>query len=107
MHERLFVWLGGALFVGALAYCVWSYLATWSAPGAFNGWRAVAADAALFSIFALHHSVLARDGVKARLARHIPERLLRSVYVWIASALLVLVCAAWRPTGGDLYRVTG
>ena len=107
MHERLFVWLGGALFVGALAYCAWSYLATWSAPVAFNGWRAVAADAAAFGVFALHHSVLAREGIKARLARHIPERLLRSVYVWIASALFVAVFAAWQPAGGDLYHAAG
>ena len=110
MHDRLFVWLGGALFVGSLAFCAWSYLVTWSAPlgrGSLDGWRAVAADAALFSVFAMHHSVLAREGVKARLARLVPERLLRSVYVWIASALLILVCALWQPTGIDVYRVTG
>jgi protein-S-isoprenylcysteine O-methyltransferase Ste14 len=110
MNSRLFVWLGGAMFAGSLAFCGWSYLVTWSAPlgrGYLDGWRAVAADAALFSVFAMHHSVLAREGVKARLARSIPERLLRSVYVWIASALFILVCALWQPTGADFYRVTG
>ena len=110
MKARLFVWLGGATFVGSLAFCGWSYLVTWSAPfgrGSLDGWLAVAADAALFSVFAMHHSVLARERVKTRLARRIPEPLLRSVYVWIASVLLILVCAIWRPVGGEIYRATG
>jgi protein-S-isoprenylcysteine O-methyltransferase Ste14 len=107
MISRLFVWLGGALFVASLAFCAWSYLVTWSTPGVFMGWRAVAANAALFSVFALHHSVLARERVKAQLAWSIPERLMRSVYVWIASALFVLVCAWWQPTGVDVYHLTG
>jgi protein-S-isoprenylcysteine O-methyltransferase Ste14 len=110
MKARLFVWLGGATFVGSLAFCGWSYLVTWSASvgrGYLDGWLAVAADAALFSVFAMHHSVLAREGVKTRLARSIPEPLLRSVYVWIASGLLILVCAIWRPVGGEIYRATG
>src|ERR1035437_9952227 len=101
---------GGATFVGSLAFCGWSYLVTWSAPfgrGSLDGWLAVAADAALFSVFAMHHSVLARERVKTRLARSIPEPLLRSVYVWIASVLLILVCAIWRPVGGEIYRATG
>ena len=37
----------------------------------------------------------------------LPERLLRSVYVWIASALFLIVCALWQPVGGDVYFVTG
>src|SRR6185369_9239861 len=36
-----------------------------------------------------------------------PERLLRATYVWIASVLLMSVCALWRPIGGALYEVTG
>src|ERR1019366_933130 len=110
MKGRLFVWLGGAIFVASLAFCAWSYLAAWSAPlrsGYLKGWPAVAADAALFSVFAMHHSFLARERVKARIARHIPERLVRSVYVWIASALFILVCALWQPTGADVYRLVG
>jgi len=107
MLARLFAWLGGALFVFSLAFCAWSYLVVWSAPGAFTGWRAFAIDAALFSVFALHHSVLARDRVKAQLARLVPDPLMRPTYVWIASALFVLVCASWQLTGVDVYHVTG
>ena len=71
------------------------------------GWPAFAFDAVLITIFALHHSVFARDAVKTRVLSVVPEPLLRSVYVWIASALLVLVCAIWRPVGGEIYRAQG
>ena len=73
-------------------------------------WRrlaAVAFNALLVSVFAAHHSVFAREGVKRWLARRVPERLLRSVYVWTASLLLLRTCAAWRPIGHDLFHVGG
>jgi len=49
----------------------------------------------------------ARDAVKQRMAHAIADTLLRSVYVWFASVLLILVCAAWQPIGGDLYHHAG
>src|SRR5438034_682386 len=55
----LFVWLGGAMFVGALAYCAYSYTFPWGRTLPFTP-RAIAADAALFTVFALHHSLFAR-----------------------------------------------
>jgi hypothetical protein len=105
--ERVFVWLGGALFVASLALTVWWHV-VWLAPsGPFAGWAPVAFDAALFTMFAFHHSLFARTGMKALLARVCPERLVRSVYVWAASLLLVAVCLLWRPIGGALYRHAG
>ena len=109
MQERLFVWLGGALFVASIAAVAYCFLVRWSnAAGLLEPrWDSLAADALLFSMFALHHSLFAREGVKGRLATLVPERLVRSVYVWIASVLLLFVCAAWRPIGGEIYWVKG
>jgi methanethiol S-methyltransferase len=107
MGARLFVWLGGALFVVSLAYCAWWYLFALSTPRPGVSWSALAIDAFLLAVFAVHHSVLAREGVKARVSRIVPQRLLRSVYVWTASLLLITVCAFWAPIGGELYRVPG
>lgn len=106
--ERLFVWTGGALFVLSLVACAYVYFVAWAVP-AEGGARApaVAFDAALLAIFAFHHSVFARESVKAHLARVLPERLLRSFYVWTASLLLLLVLALWQPVAGEAYRVTG
>ena len=114
--ELLIVWAGGGMFVTSLAYCAYSYIVRWSVPireapfsvvGLGSGWPALVFDAALLSVFAIHHSVFARDGVKAWLSRMIPERLLRSFYVWIASILLIAVCALWQPIGTDVYQAPG
>lgn len=97
---------GGLLFVAALAATVWRFQQLGNAPEtAGPAARAVAVDTALFAAFALHHSVMARDRVKARLVRLIPPALERSSYVWAASLLLLLVCVLWQPVPGHLYSV--
>ena len=101
-----FVWLGGALFVGSLAFCAYSYAVTWSAVPPVHP-SAVAIDVVLFSVFALHHSLFARDFVRRWMSAIVPDTLIRSVYVWLASALLILACAAWQPVGGEVYRHAG
>jgi protein-S-isoprenylcysteine O-methyltransferase Ste14 len=107
MAARAFVWLGGALFVASLAFCAWTYAFTFGGAMPGTGWPAIASDSALITVFALHHSVFAREAVKARMINVVSAPLVRSVYVWIASALLLLVCAMWRPVGGEVYRVQG
>jgi protein-S-isoprenylcysteine O-methyltransferase Ste14 len=109
--ERLFVWSGGTLFVLSLVACAYKYLFVWASPQTGTGrWSpagAAAIDAVLFGVFALHHSLFARDAVKRQVARAVPDRLLRSVYVWIASLLLIIVLALWQPVAGGFYAVTG
>jgi protein-S-isoprenylcysteine O-methyltransferase Ste14 len=105
---RAFAWGGGVMFVASLAWFVYFYYA-------ILGHRAaprdaliprLASDVLLFTAFAGHHSIFARQGVKQRVTRWIPASLERSVYVWIASILFVIVCAAWRPIpGGELYEL--
>src|SRR5262245_7001860 len=106
-HERVFVWLGGALFVGSLARTAWLYALTFSDVRPWAGWRPVAADVLLITVFATHHSLFARDRAKNALGHLVPRRLLRSVYVWIASLLLIAVSMVWQRVGGELYRVEG
>jgi len=108
--ERLFVWLGGALFVASLLYGAFAFLVGWSETGDVargDVWRAVAVNALVFGAFAAHHSVFARASVKALLAGVFPERLIRSLYVWTASGLFILAIALWQPVGGALYQATG
>jgi protein-S-isoprenylcysteine O-methyltransferase Ste14 len=77
------------------------------AGGGLVDWAAIGIDALLFSVFAAHHSLFARTGAKTLLSRAVPERLLRSTYVWIASMLFLAVMASWRPIGGLAYEATG
>jgi protein-S-isoprenylcysteine O-methyltransferase Ste14 len=104
----LVTWLGGGLFLGSLGYFLWWYflrLSRQASPDASPS--AIVSDIALFSIFALHHSVLARSGVKGWVARLVPPRLERTAYVWIASLLFLGVCVLWQDVPGLLYRHTG
>lgn len=103
---RAFVWVGGALFVISLAVTAYVYLVRFGEAPPYAGWPAAALDVALFSIFAGHHSVFARDGAKRMMSAIVPERLMRSTYVYIASVLLIVACVAWRPVGGTVYRAT-
>ena len=105
--ERLFVWCGGALFVAALIVAAWLYAVPLGHDRPGGGWRAAGVNAALLFIFALHHSAFAREPLKRAVASVIPERLIRAVYVWIASSLLIMVCLAWRPVGGTIYAPAG
>jgi hypothetical protein len=106
--EHLFVWSGGALFVLSLAACAYAYVVVWASPAANAfAWTPVAIDAALFALFALHHSLFARKSIKQVVVRIVPDRLVRSFYVWIASLLLFIVLAYWQPIAGEAYAVTG
>jgi protein-S-isoprenylcysteine O-methyltransferase Ste14 len=103
---RAFAWLGGAAFVAALAYTAYFYLSVLGRPADSNQSRLVAAllDAGLFGLFATHHSLMARSRAKRLLTRYIAPELERTIYVWTASALLVLTCALWKPIPGTIYR---
>jgi protein-S-isoprenylcysteine O-methyltransferase Ste14 len=99
-------WSGGALFVGSLAYFLYSYLYRFGSA-VLDGpvLRPVAVDCLLFSAFALHHSVFARTPVKAWMRALAPPALERSIYTWLASVLFIAVCWAWQPVPGQLYAL--
>jgi methanethiol S-methyltransferase len=104
----VFAWLGGVLFVVSLSWCVYFYAVVLGRPATSTGAAvppAIAFDVALFSIFAIHHSLLARTGFKRAIARHLPQGAERSVYVWIASLLLLMMCWWWRPLPGLAYEI--
>ena len=102
------------MFAASLAFFLYSYLVRFGRPATGrNVLIPVAIDTALFTLFALHHSLFARSFVKRRLfgagARPGSDASLteRPTYVWVASMIFIAVCAAWRPVPGELYRVTG
>lgn len=104
---KLIAWCGGGVFVASLILTAWWYFVALGRqePAAVSG-AALSWNAALVTAFALHHSLFARDAIKRRLAV-VPDRLLRSFYVWIASTLLIAVVLLWQPVGGELYRIEG
>lgn len=98
--------IGGLVFfAGALIYFAYRYMMAFGRDvTGTTGVAHAAADVALFSAFALHHSLFARDIFRKPITR-IVGALERSFYVWVASALFIAVCAWWQPVAGDLWRI--
>jgi len=104
----VFAWCGAAAFALSLIFFLYTYLVRFGQPaGDARVVQPVTLDVLLFTVFALHHSALARTSMKARVHRFVPRELERSLYTWTASVLFVLVCALWQPVQGELYHLTG
>jgi hypothetical protein len=104
---RLFAWMGASLFVLSLSYFLYRYWTAFGMP-AKGPVRAapVVWNVLLFSGFALHHSVFARDAIRRMVARAWPH-VERSIYVWIASLLFTAVCKLWQPVAGTIWELGG
>ena len=68
-------------------------------------WLAVLVDSGLLLVFALQHSVMARAGVKRRMARVVPAAIERSTYVLSTSLCLGLIFWQWRRLPASIWRV--
>ena len=102
------VWLGGLAFAASLSYLVYFYAIVLARTNGHDSQvgPSIAINTALFSLFALHHSILARSAIKRHVA-HLVGGYERSLYVWVASALLFAVCVFWQSVPGMIYNVDG
>lgn len=65
--------------------------------------EAVLIDGALLLLFAVQHSGMARQSVKARITRFISPAIERTTYVMATNVVMLLLFWQWRPVGGTIW----
>jgi len=98
------------IFVGAFLYAI-GFVDGIMVPKAINDGsampvgEAIAIDLVLLAVFALQHSIMARQPFKRWWTTIIPVTIERSTYVLLASLALILVFWQWRPIPTVIWRV--
>lgn len=101
--------IGAVLFLVSLTMGGRAYLQRFDAvaPAGTSPGRPLAIDVALFSAFALHHSVLARTRLKQRVRARVGVDAERALYVILASLLFFACMHLWVPLPGTWYVLSG
>ena len=66
---------------------------------------ALLVDLVLLGLFGLQHSIMARPAFKRRWTRIVPRPVERSTFVLLASVILLITFAFWRPIEGVVWDV--
>ncbi|TMJ31832.1 MAG: isoprenylcysteine carboxylmethyltransferase family protein [Alphaproteobacteria bacterium] len=103
--------MAACILFGATAIYAVGFIANLIVPksidsGAAGPWpQALLIDIGLFAVFALQHSVMARQGFKRWWTRFIPGCIERATYVLAASLLLALLLWLWRPMPYPIWEI--
>jgi methanethiol S-methyltransferase len=97
-----------AVFFATFLYAIW-FVFTMDTTSSSDLTRPLSArlliDAGLLSIFALQHSIMARQWFKRVWTSIIPVAAERSTFVLLASFALLLLIWFWQPLPGPVWRV--
>ena len=99
------------VFLGAFLYAI-GFVTGVVVPKTIDGGtvvplaEAIIVDLVLLSIFALQHSIMARQGFKRWWTKIVSPVVERSTYVLLASLALALILWQWRPIPTIVWQIT-